>query len=318
MPVRNFFARIFVLILCAACLPAVAPAVAALVKKPVLYGVTIVPSSEFWVTVGLGAEKAGRELGYDIVYRGAPQTDAEGQRHIFDLALESGAAGIFIAPNSASRDEDVARARDKGIPVVYFDRMMGSPKINSFIGTDNFEAGKIAARALAKKAGPGAKLRVAVFRMDKGVVSTTEREEGFIAGAKQAGFTIVATPYLSTEVGTARSRLLRFLSDPATPAFDAVFTSAEYTSVATVLTLKAEGKTGKYIYVGFDTGPVIEDAIRDGTMYGTIVQQPFAMGYQSVKALDDALHGRPVKPRIASDVLFVSKDNVDTYKKPQE
>ena len=48
-------------------------------------------------------------------------------------------------------------------------------------------------------------------------------------------------------------------------------------------------------------------------MYGTIVQQPFLMGYYSVKALDDALKGKEVDPRIVSEALFVSKENVGTY-----
>jgi ribose transport system substrate-binding protein len=281
--------------------------------KPLLYGVTIVPNSGFWSEVESGARKAGEEFGYDIIYRGAPQKDAEGQRKVFDLALESGAKGIFIAPNSADRDKDVVRARARGIPVVYFDRKMGNPDINSFIGTDNYAAGKLAAQELVKKAGKDAKLKVAVFRMDKDVVPTTEREEGFIAGAKEAGYEIVAMPYLSTEVGTGRSRLGKFLADPATPAFDAIFTSAEYTAVATILTLQGAGKIKDYIHIGFDLSPMMEKAIRNGELYGAIVQQPFLMGYYSVKALDDALQGRTLKPHIISDVVFVSKENVDTY-----
>lgn len=278
--------------------------------KPLLYGIPVGPPSAFWNEAGDGARQAAKELGYDIIYRGAPQLDLEGQRRLFDIALKSGAKGIFIAPNTPERAEDLARAKAAGIPVVYFDRTMGkTDDLASFIGTDNFAGGKLAAEELVKKAGKDAKLKVVVFRMDRNVVPTTERERGFIEGVTAAGYEVVASPEVSSEVGEARSRIRKFLADPATPKFSAVFTPAEYVAVATVLTLQELGKTRDYIHIGFDSGDVIEKAIQSGDMYGTIVQQPYQMGYQSVKALDAVLHGKAVRPWIVSDAKFVSAEN---------
>lgn len=282
--------------------------------NPLLYGIHPGQSSDFWNIVEQGAAKAAEERGYQLIYRAAAQTDHDTQREIFNIALKSGAKGIFIAPNSDKRDEDVALAQAQGVPVVYFDRTMGKPAIASFIGTNNYSAGKLAAQELVKKMGSGKSIKVAVFRMDQEVVPTSDRERGFMDGVKEAGYEVVAAPYVTSEVGEARSRILKLLSDPATPKFDAIFTSNEYDAVATVLTLQMLGKTKDYVHIGFDAGDTIEKAIREGDMYGTIVQQPYQMGYYSVKALDDVLHKKQVESYIESDVLFVSKDNVDSYK----
>lgn len=286
----------------------------AMSQKPLLYGIHAGQDSHFWQTVEAGALKAAEELGYSILYRGGAQTDANLQREVFNIALESGAKGIFIAPNDASRSEDVMRAKEKNIPVVYFDRTMGdNPAIASFIGTDNYNGGKLAAQELIKKLGAENKAKVVVFRMDKNVVPTTDREQGFIDTVTKAGYDVIASPYVSSEIGNARSLIQKFLLDPNTPSFDVIFTPSEYCAVATILTLQMMNKTKDYIHIGFDSGATIEKAIRDGDMYGTVVQQPFEMGYYSVKALDDVLHQRKVKPFIESKVIFVSKENLNTF-----
>jgi len=282
--------------------------------KPLLYGIHVGQDSDFWNQAGEGAKAAAEKLGYDIFYRGGAQTDTDLQRSIFDIALKSGAKGIFIAPNSADRTEDVMRAKQLGIPVVYFDRTMGeNPPIASFIGTDNYAAGELAGSELIKKMGEGKPVNVVVFRMDEKVVPTSEREKGFMDAVEKAGYKVVATPFLTSDIGEARTRLQKFLEDPAMPAFNAFFTSSEYNAVAAILTLQMLGKTKDYVHIGFDGGDTIEKAIASGDMYGTIVQQPYEMGYHSVTALDDVLHGRPVEKFIESKTLFVTADNVKTY-----
>jgi len=278
---------------------------------PLLFGIYVGSKGDFWADVEKGGAKAAAERGYAFIYRGAAETDLVAQREIFTEALNAGAKGIFVAPNTPERVEDVARARAKGVPVVYIDRTMGDhPPIISFIGTNNYEAGKFAAQELIKKIGPAKTANVVVFRMDKAITTTSAREAGFIDTVKEAGYNMVADFYVTSEIGEARSRIARFLE--SAPKFDAVFTPNEKTTIAAFLTLNEKEKFPG-VHIGFDGGKIIDDAIRDGLLYGTVVQQPFKMGYYGVMALDDALHGRKVVPEIESGMFFVNKDNVDTY-----
>jgi len=282
--------------------------------KPLIYGIYVGSLGDFWDTVNQGAVAAAQERGYNLIYRGAGETDLKAQRDIFDIALKSGAKGIFIAPNSAERIEDVEKATKMGVPVVYIDRTMGEhPGVASFIGTNNYAAGALAGSELIRKLGSKKPVRVVVFRMDKDIVPTTEREKGFIETVKKAGYDVIDDIYITSEIGEGRERIQKFLSNPASPDFDAVFTPNEKTTTAALLTFKMLQKT--YLHIGFDGGNVIEEAIRNGDIYGTVLQQPYDMGYYGVTALDDTLKGKEVAPFIESSTIFVSKETIDTSKK---
>jgi ribose transport system substrate-binding protein len=282
--------------------------------QPKIYGLYVGLKGTFWAMVENGAEKAAAEAGYRLVYLGSSETDVLTQKELFQKALEAGAKGIFIAPNNTAIEADVAAARKRGIPVVYVDRKMGEPSIDSFIGTDNVAAGRAAGQELVKKMGAGKNIRVVVFRLSKDVISTTQREEGFIDTVTKAGYTVVASPYMASEVGDGRVKIEKFLNDPDAPLFDAVFTPNEKTTNAALLAMR--GSSRRYVHIGFDSGQLIEKALKDGSLYATIIQQPFQMGYYAVKTLDKVLKKEKVEPFVESKFVFVTKDNIAALNQP--
>ncbi len=55
-------------------------------------------------------------------------------------------------------------------------------------------------------------------------------------------------------------------------------------------------------------------AIKDGTAYGTISQQPWKYGYESVKMLKNILDGQaPASTFLEVPFLVVTKENVDEF-----
>lgn len=279
-------------------------------EKPLIYGIHVGKKVDFWESVERGAQEAANKYGYHLIFRGAAEDDTESQKLMFDIAIKSGAKGIFVAPNSDNRAADVIRAKEAGIPVVYIDRMMGdTAPIVSFIGTNNYAAGELAARELIKKMGIDHPVKVVIFPMDKNIVSTSERERGFSETVKKAGYNVVVTPYITSEIGKARSNIRRYLAQPEYATFDAIFTPNETTTIAAILSLNEVSRP--YIHIGFDSGPLIETALQDGRLFATVVQKPFEMGYYGVEALNDFLQGKPVKPSIESGVSFITKENSD-------
>ena len=61
------------------------------------------------------------------------------------------------------------------------------------------------------------------------------------------------------------------------------------------------------------------DGVRDGSIVGTVVQQPFEFGYQSVKLMEKILTGDksviPPNKQIIVPTLMIKKDSVDEFEK---
>jgi ribose transport system substrate-binding protein len=81
--------------------------------------------------------------------------------------------------------------------------------------------------------------------------------------------------------------------------------------------LKSTGKIGKIRVFAFDEDPTTLAAIADGTCDGTLVQQPYEFGYQSMKYLKDILDGKavdiPANKEISVPVSLITKDGVAAF-----
>ena len=91
------------------------------------------------------------------------------------------------------------------------------------------------------------------------------------------------------------------------------FTPNGTSSSDTLAALKRIKQAGKRIHIGFDSSSLLVEAVQQGEMYGLVVQQPFAMGLQSVQLAQRLLQGEVLSnPRLLIDlpVVFVNRDNL--------
>ena len=91
----------------------------------------------------------------------------------------------------------------------------------------------------------------------------------------------------------------------------------EYNPPLILEALERVGKLGKVKVMGFDENRVTLQGIKDGTVVGTVVQNPYQYGYQSIKALN-ALHkgDKSVIPEskfIDIPARVIDKSNVDAF-----
>lgn len=267
----------------------------------------------FWDAVGVGAHKAGQELGVDIYFRGsAKESDTHAQWLILDKIHELKCKALVMAPNAPERDADVEALRTEGIPTVYIDRDTAGSMADAVIATNNYRAGQLAAAEMAKALhGHG---RVVVLRMSQDVVSTSERERGFLDGAAQAGLTVVDASYVGTTIGETRIRAQEVLQ-PLRRGFDGLFTPNESTTLGAMLTLQRMGLSGQVIHIGFDAGKQLAEALRAGNLYGLVAQQPFQMGYQGVRLAYRRMHGESIGSKhVDLDVAFITRGNMNDPK----
>lgn len=264
--------------------------------------------SSFWELVKQGAEAASRELELVMYFRGPiDEGGAMAQGIIIDSIFSRNCVGLVLAPNSLKRAEQVNRLKKLGIPTVYIDRD-GPGERYSIIKTNNFSAGMMAGLFLAKIL--DYKGNVAVFRMDKGVGSTSAREAGFIQGAQEGGLVVYVDTYLGTDVGEARTKAAMVISQH--PNIKGIFTPNESTTLATLGARKQVSHSKETVHIGFDSHKYILNAIRDGWIYGVVVQHPYQMGYQAVHTLHSILNNEQFDKQVQTATLFVNKDNIDS------
>jgi ribose transport system substrate-binding protein len=281
--------------------------------------IAVVPKGtthEFWKAVHAGAVKASQELGVEIVWKGPlKEDDLKGQIDVVDSFVAQGVSGIVLAPLSdKGLVSSVHAAVGANIPVVIFDSDLSGQDHASFVATDNYAAGKMAAEELAKRLGE--KGNVVVLRYQEGSASTANREKGFLDGIHaHAGITVVSDNQYggaTTETAFATSENLLLAQKAASGGVSGVFAPNESTTFGMLLALRKTGLAGKVHFVGFDASDKLVAGLRSGEIDALVVQRPFEMGYLAVKTMVANLRGQPVDKRVDTGSKLVTKENLDT------
>ena len=266
----------------------------------------------FWQSVHAGAEAAAKEANVEVVWKGpAQETDYSGQINIVEDAINRRVDGIVLAPTHRdSLVPVVERAQRDGIPVAIFDSGIGTDKYVSYVATDNRQGGAQAAERLASKL--GGKGRVAILGVKAGSVSTDEREQGFQETIKQKypGIEIVAFQYGESDRARSLDRAADILT--AHPDLDAFFASNESSTVGAVQAIKQKGLAGKVVLVGFDSSPNLVEDLKAGAIDSLVLQNPYKMGYEAVKAMVAKLDGHSPPRQVDTGVKLLTKDNLET------
>lgn len=266
----------------------------------------------FWQTVRAGAEAAARENNVEIVWNGpAQETDYTGQSNIVEDAINRRVDGIVLAPtHKDALIPVVERAGREGIPVTIFDSGIGTDKYVSYVATDNRQGGRVAAERLAERL--GGKGRIAILGVKVGSVSTDEREQGFqeVIKTKYPGIEIVAFQYGESDRARSLDRATDILT--AHPDLNGFFASNESSTVGAVQAIKQKGLAGKITLVGFDSSPNLIDDLKAGAIDSLVLQNPYKMGYEAVKAMVTKLNGQSPPRQIDTGVKLLTKDNLET------
>lgn len=269
----------------------------------------------FWKSVEAGAQAAGKELGVDIIWKGPlKENDRAQQIAIVEQFVTEGVSGIVLAPlDDTALKRPVAMAMGRNIPVVIFDSALkgeAGKDFLSFVATNNRKGGGMGGAKLGEIL--GGKGKIALLRYQVGSASTDEREAGFLeAVGKQAGLQlIVDNRYAGATAGEAKTAAMNMV-DKLKEA-DGVFAPNESSTFGLLLALRQSNLAGKVKFVGFDTSPVLLEALKKGEIQALVAQNPQKMGYLGVKTLVEHLRGTKVEPMIDTGVALVTPENLDT------
>ena len=276
--------------------------------------IAVIPKSTahlFWVSVQAGALAAANERDAQILWNGpATESDYSRQIQIVDSMIAQRVDGIAVA--AAERKALVGvieRAAAAGIPVVVFDSGLDSQSYLSFVSTDNYEGGKLAARHLGQLL--GGKGDAAVIMHAPGSFSTMDRERGFRDAIKDefSAIRIVAAQFGMGDRARARASAENILA--AHEGLQGIFASTEPAAAGVALALRARQKAGKVKFVGFDSSDAMTGDMRTGVLHATVVQDAFKLGYEPVRILIEIGQGKTPPKRVDLPPRLVTAADLD-------
>lgn len=286
------------------------------------YTIAVIPKGtthEFWKSINAGAFKARNELAgqgikVDVIWKGPlKEDDRDQQIQTIENFTTRRVNGIVLAPlDSQAMVRPVNNAIRAKVPVVIMDSGLKSDNYVSFVATDNYKGGVLAAQHMGKLLeGKG---NVILLRYAVGSASTEERETGFVDTLKKEFPQIklissdqYAGPTRETGYQASQNLLNRFGRD-----VNGIFAPCEPPTIAMAKALRDIGKAGgKVKMVGFDAGSQSVADLKRGDVQGLVVQNPVFMGYKGVMTMVEHLQGKKVEKRIDTGVVLVTPENAD-------
>ncbi len=273
---------------------------------------------EFWKSIHAGALKSAQDyvaqgVNVEVIWKGPMrEDDREQQVQVVEGFLTQGVKGIVLAPydkNALARP--VEEAKNIGIPTVVIDSALESPAPISFVASNNYHGGELAAEEMGRLL--NGKGKVLVLRYQEGVASTEQREKGFLDKLKSDFPKIEllsSNQYAGATRDTAKSAAENLLNHFGNDV-QGMFTPNESSTAGALLALQDLGRAGKIKFIGFDNSETFTRAMRDKQLQGIVVQNPFGMGELGVKVLVDDLLGKPVEKKVDTGVTLVTPANLD-------
>jgi len=271
-------------------------------------------AADFWTIARKGCEQAGREIpNVEVEFKIPSAPTAAEQRRVIDDLLAKGIDGIAISPvdpaNQTQMINDVAR---KAL-VITQDSDAPQSERACYIGTDNIAAGRQAGDLIKEALPDGGKIMIFVGNLD--VRNAQERYQGVKDALQGSKVEIID---IRTD-GTDRVRAKSNATDALIkyPDIAALVGLWSYNGPAILNAVTDARKVGQVKIVCFDEEDPTLAGIKDGSIYATVVQQPYEFGYQSVQLIVKVVGGDssvipPDKLKIIP-TLIIKRDNVEAF-----
>ncbi len=267
--------------------------------------------SEFWLAVKSGAESAAAgkaELGMVAPDR---EINIDQQVSMIEDQVSRGVAALIVAPAaSAQVIPALEKAAERSIPVIIVDTDVPWPKKVTYVGTNNYEGGKLAGQFVAKSI--AGRAQVGLITGVPGEETHEGRKRGFKeALAAEARLEVVAEQPANSERALAMNVMENMLT--ARPALAAVFATSDQMALGALEAIQVRRSGARVKLVSFDAGREVLNLIRQGKVDAVIAQRPFQMGRLSVEAALKAIARQPVERVIDTGTALITRQNVDSF-----
>jgi ribose transport system substrate-binding protein len=271
-------------------------------------------ASDFWTIARKGCEQADSELAnVEVEFKIPPDGTAAEQRRIVDDLLAKGVSGVAISPVDPANQTQMINDIAKQVLVITQDSDAPQSNRACYVGTDNTAAGRQAGELIKEALPQGGKIMVFVGKSD--ARNAQERYQGIKETLQGSKVEIID---LRTD-DADRVRAKANVSDTLVKYTDVACLVGlwSYNGPAILNALKDAGKVGQIKVVCFDEEDETLAGVKDGSIFATVVQQPYEFGYQSVQLLAKALGGDrsgiPANKQKIVPTLVIKRDTVDEF-----
>jgi ribose transport system substrate-binding protein len=296
--IRNMFRVIVVAAFCCA-----AAGAARAANKIALVVSTL--NNPYFVTLADGAKAKAKELGYDLIVLDSQNDTAKELSNVED-ALNQNIKALLLNPvDSAAARAAIHEAEAQKVAVLTLDRSAKGVTVASHIASDNVAGGKLAGELIVQQL--GGKGNVVELQGQPGTDAARDRSNGFRqALAAAPGLKIVA----SQPANFDRTQGLNVMENilQAHPKVDAVFAADDEMALGAIKAIQAARL--KIVVVGFDGTPDALAAVKNGTMYATIAQQPSLIGSLGVEEADKVIKGQPAPASVPVPLKVIDKKSL--------
>ncbi|MCA9409956.1 MAG: sugar-binding protein [Candidatus Omnitrophica bacterium] len=271
-------------------------------------------ASNFWAIAKKGLDKAEEDFDIIVDFQQPPTGTIADQRRIIENLLNKGIDGISVSPIDAENQSDFLKEVADQVPLLCHDSDAPQSGRLAYVGTNNFKAGVEAGKLIKEVLPEGGQIMLFVGLLD--AQNAQDRKAGIEKELEGSGIEILDTR--TDGVDTAKARANAEDAMVSNPDLDCLVGLWSYNGPALADAVKGSNKVGDIDIVCFDEdGPTLQ-AIQDGIIHGTVVQQPYQMGYQSMALLkkihdEGAEKAVPEGGVIDTGVQIVRKDNVEQF-----
>ena len=277
---------------------------------------------QYWQTAASGLAHAASQLGVQSEMVGPDTYDPAAEAQAFRDAVAKKPSGILVSPADPSiLGPEIDKAIAQGIPVITMDSDAPASKRICFIGTNNWDAGQIGGRVVAK----------AIHGKGNAVVFTIPEQHNL--AERLLGYKDLFAEYPQIHI----VQVVDMKGDPSV-AFDNAmqivkagklkpdaWVCLEASSCKEVADVLNRNNVKDATVVAMDTDQDTLDWLRKGNIAATIAQKPFTMAFYGVKMLDDLHHYplagsgtfSPVPVFVDTGTTLIDKTNLDAFVQAQ-
>jgi ribose transport system substrate-binding protein len=271
-------------------------------------------ASDFWKLAEAGVKKAQGELpNYELSLKYPEQAAAAVQQRLMEDLVAGGVSAIMVSAVDPKSSTDSLNKIGGQVPLFTTDSDAPDTNRIAYIGSSNTEAGKQAGE-IALKALPDGGQCIGFVGLP-GADNARERIEGMKAAI--AGSKVELIDVRGDDIDQTRAK--RNVEDAlaANPDIKCMVGFYSYNPPRIYEVLKESGKLGQVTVIAFDEDPITLGGVREGTIAGTVVQDPYEWGYQGMKLMAKYLEGDksvvPENKLIIVPTKMIDKANVDAF-----
>jgi len=269
----------------------------------------------FWKEVKQGVEEAARDFKVAVEFNAPRFNSLQEELQYLDIAVTSEVDGIITHASAGPEFKElIDRAYKKGIPVITVENDNKDSNRSAFVGTSSFQLGKAAAELLIKATEGKANIAViASGDLEQDTASQNLKMNGFLSTIKDYPEMKVVNTYTS-RMGILSAEEITY-SIIAEGIVNAIYTTSSVDTLGSAQLIVDRNKVGSIVLVGYGDTENILRYISKGIIFGTVMSDPYKMGYESLKALISIKESNNTSTFIDTGVKVITKENADEYEK---